>query len=591
MNTSFSPSLEFDPETQLVTFDNLTPTMAQDLIVQFGNIEQTPGLFPDEQGLLQVTITNNGDRSLTDGNLNIYASSDRELDLDNLNSNTDRLEGTEIHALQGTDELLGTLTGINLTANESRSFTIDFASEQFNNPNVVAPGAYNLIAQIDPSNVVTEDNETNNLAIQLVSEEGTDAILDWNSVFLNAVQTQGKLDLENGVELTDNTIPGEAPPIEARNAAILSIAQYEAINAITAYGASYLDSPIAPPVGASAEAAAVGAADRILSILFPEQKATFDLQVQSSLGEIDGSPEAKIQGFDYGITVADQILKLREDDGSAQAQVPYTPGNNPGEYNETNENGSLSALLPNFGNVTPFVLDNVADFRPDGPPEYGSEQFIQETEQVRLYGGQVDTETTQLLRTEDQTEIAQFWSYDREDTFRPPGQWIEIAQEVALDRGNSLEENALLFANLNVAMADAGIVAWDTKYTFDQQRPYNTIVQDELTGVTHDPDWRPLLATPPFPDYISGHSTFGGAAAAVLEDFFGEDITLEISSQELPGVTRIFSGAGELSSFDQAALENANSRFYAGSHIDSSNMDGLATGQLVGEYVTDHFLI
>ena len=242
MNTSFSPPLEFYPETPLATFDDPTPTisvMAQDLIVQFGNIEQTPGLFPDEQGLLQVTITNNGNRSLTDGNLNIYASTDRELDLDNLNSNTDRLEGTEIHALQGTDELLGTLTGINLTANESRSFTIDFASEQFNNPNVVAPGAYNLIAQIDPSNAVTEDNETNNLAIQLVSEEGTDAILDWNSVFLNAVQTQGKLDLENGVQLTDNTVPGVAPPIEARDAAILSIAQYEAINAITAYGASY----------------------------------------------------------------------------------------------------------------------------------------------------------------------------------------------------------------------------------------------------------------------------------------------------------------------------------------------------------------
>jgi hypothetical protein len=134
-------------------------------------------------------------------------------------------------------------------------------------------------------------------------------------------------------------------------------------------------------------------------------------------------------------------------------------------------------------------------------------------------------------------------------------------------------------------------VAWDTKFTFNQQRPYNTIAQDNLTGATYDPDWRPLLDTPPFPDYVSGHATFGGAAAAVLSDFFGEDISFEIASQELPGVTRTFSGSGDLSSFEEAALENANSRFYAGVHLESSNLDGLAAGQLVGEYVTDNYLI
>jgi hypothetical protein len=81
-----------------------------------------------------------------------------------------------------------------------------------------------------------------------------------------------------------------------------------------------------------------------------------------------------------------------------------------------------------------------------------------------------------------------------------------------------------LFAQLNVAMADADIVTWETKYTFNQQRPFNTIAQDRLTGGTADPDWKPLLSTPPFPDYISGHAAFGGAAASVLENFFGKDI-------------------------------------------------------------------
>jgi hypothetical protein len=564
--------------------------MVQDLRVQFGEIEQTPGVLPDEQGIIQVTITNCGDTSLTDGSLNLYASSDSKLNHDRLNYNDDYIEGTEVHALKGTTELLGTLEGIDLAANESRSFTIDFADEDFRNPSLVSPGAYNLFAEIDPSNTVAEIDETNNEAMASVSVDGTDAVLDWNSVLLNAVQTQGELDQDHGVQLTDYTVPGEAPPIEARDAAIMSIAQYEAINDISGDCASYLDNGITPPDGASAAAAAVGAAYQVLVNLFPEQADTFYLQVEKSLEEIDDDPTAESLGFDFGLGVADQILALRAGDGADVAQVPYTPGSNPGEYNETNENGNVSAALPNFGDVTPFILDNVADFRPDGPPEYGSEEFIQETEQVRLFGGRTDTDNTQLLRTEDQTEIAQFWAYDRQDTFRPPGQWIEIAQSVALDQGNSLEENARLFAQLNVALADAGIVAWDTKYTFDQQRPYNTIGQDELSGATFDPDWRPLLDTPPFPDYISGHATFGGAAASVLESFFGEDVNFEVSSQELPGITRTFTGSGDLSSFEEAALENANSRLYGGIHLNSSNLDGLATGQLVGDYVTDNFL-
>lgn len=557
--------------------------MVQDLRVQFSNIELVPGVLPDEQGLIEVIVTNYGNETLVDGSLNLFASTDRELDLDNLNQSDDLIPGTDIYALQGTDELLGTLDGINLAPSESGTFTLDFSTETFRNPSVVSPGVYNLIAQIDPNNTVVETNETNNQAIESVSVAGTDAILDWNSVFLNAVQTQGTLDAANGVELTDSTVPGVAPPIEARHGAILGIAQYEAVSGI-------FDDDVYFPGGASAEAAAVGAGYQVLATLFPEQISTFDLQVQASLGEIQDHPAAENIGFNYGVTVAEEILASRADDGYDEAQVPYTPVPEPGFYTEVDENGEVSALLPDFGNVTPFVLDDVADFRPDGPPEYGSEQFIQETEEVRLFGGLEDTENTQLLRTPEQTEIAQFWAYDRQDTFRPPGQWIEIAQEVALDQGNTLEENARLFAQLNVAMADAGIVAWDTKYTFNQQRPFTTITQDELTGVVSDPDWEPLLDTPPFPDYISGHSTFGGAAAAVLEDFFGEDITFEIASQELPGVTRTFTGSGDLSSFDIAALENANSRLYAGVHIASANIDGLTTGQLVGEYVAENFL-
>ncbi|PSB10907.1 phosphoesterase [Pleurocapsa sp. CCALA 161] len=564
--------------------------MEQDLRVQFGEIEQAPTTYPDEQGRVQVTITNDGNESLTDGSLNLYASNDGELDLDNLNSNDDYIEGTEINSLKGTDELLGTLEGIDLAAGESRTVDIDFASEEFTNPSVVSPGVYNLGAVIDPNNAVAESDENNNQAIEPVSPDGTDAILDWNSVFLNASETQGKLDAANGVTLTEDTVPGEAPPIQAHDAAILSIAQYEAINAISAINGGespYLDGSITPPEGASAEAAAVGAAYQVLTTLFPEQAATFELQRQESLAEINDSESAESSGFDFGVQVANNILEQRANDGVDQAQIPLDQTN----YYENTEAGPPSAvLLAGFGDVDPFAISSAEDFRPDGPPEYGSEEFVQDTEEVRLLGGKSDTDVTQSLRTEEQTEIAQFWALDRNDSFRPPGQWIDIAQEVALDQGNSLEDNAKLFAQLNVALADAGIVIWDTKFEFNQQRPYNSIVEDDIAGVTNDPEFEPLLNTPPFPDYISGHSGFAGAAASVLESFFGEDVTFEVASQELPGVTRVFDGNGDQNSFQEAAEEDSVSRVYGGIHLRSSVEDSLATGQNVGQYVAENFL-
>lgn len=464
--------------------------MEQDLRVQFADIEQAPETFPGEQGRVQVTITNDGNESLTDGSLNLYASTDRELDLDNLDTNDDYIEGTELEALQGTDEYLGTLDGIDLAAGESSTVTIDFATEEFTNPSVVSPGQYNLIAQVDPDNTVAELDENNNQAVQSVSADGTDAVLYWNSVFLNAVQTQGKLDAINGVEFSDDTIPGEAPPFEARDAAIFGISQYEAINAINGGESQYLDGSITPPEGASAEAAAVGAAYQVLATLFPEQADTFNIQKDDSLAQINDSDSAESAGFDFGIQVANQILAARENDGSAEAQTPLSETN----YYENTEAGSPDGVLAaDFGDVTPFSITSAEDFRPDGPPEYGSEEFIQDTEFVRQIGGRGDTEVTQNLRTADQTEIAEFWAFDRDDTFRPPGQWIQIAQEVALEQGNSLEDNAKLFAQLDVALADAAIVTWDTKFEYNQQRPYNTIVEDDVAGVTNDPEFEPLL--------------------------------------------------------------------------------------------------
>ena len=604
-----------------------------DLIVEFGDIIETPTVFPEELGKLEITVTNQGNENVEGATVELYASTDRILDnqffptdtaFNNasenarrraLNTNDDIIEGTDIGALQGIDELLGTIDGINLASGEEQTFTIDFASDEFRTASVVSAGAYNLIAKVDPDNDIAESNEKNNRATQFISSDGTDAVLDWNSAFLNAVQAEGKAELGESLsdESTTATIPGVAPPVMARDGAILHTAIYEAVNALSdnPNGSSLNNLPDLPQ-GASQEAAAVGAAYTVLSELFVEQKRdssnntlseafltqqqdTFNRQRKYSLAQIDGSSQAERTGFDFGVEIAETILQDRSNDGAAFAQVPYEPGNAAGDYREfveerQNPDNQVTALLPEWGRVIPFAIDSTARFRPEGPPAFSSTNYAEEIEEVRLHGGLEDTDVTTVERTEDETEIALFWSYDRADTFRPPGQWNEIAQEAVLSQEdiNSVEDNALLFAQLNIAMADAGIVAWDAKYASEQLRPITAIRNadsDNNPNTQVDPDWEPLLPTPNFPDYISGHSAFGGAAAGVLEDFFGEDMELEISSQELPGVTRTFTGMGDRSSFEQAAIENADSRLYGGVHVDISNGDGVRSGLEVANYI------
>ncbi len=181
-----------------------------------------------------------------------------------------------------------------------------------------------------------------------------------------------------------------------------------------------------------------------------------------------------------------------------------------------------------------------------------------------------------------QTEIALFWA-DGGGSFTPPGHWNQIAQGIATEKHNTLQENARLFALVNIAVADAGIAAWDAKYTYNQFRPIHAIRSGANDGSTVpwslDPSWTPLLGTPNFPDYISGHSsTFSGAGSTVLAALYGDQVGFSTTSPlaELAGITRSFD------SFSQAADEAGRSRIYGGIHWESSNQDGLSVGRQVG---------
>lgn len=388
-----------------------------------------------------------------------------------------------------------------------------------------------------------------------------DPIIYWNETVLNAIRA-------------DRT----SPPQAARNLAIVHAAIYDAVNAIQRTHARFYVRTEAAP-GTSAEAAAAVAAHRTLVALYPQQIARLDAALDEALQVIPDGP-GKSAGIRLGQQVAETVLAWRGRDGSTN-QVAYTAKAGAGWWQPTPPD-FRAALLPHWPSVTCFCMRAGSQFRPAGPPALTSEAYAASYKEVKTLGG-----LNSQARTADQTDIAYFWSDDA-GTATPPGHWNQVAQSAARSRGTSLAENARLFALLNLALADAAIVSWDCKYKFDFWRPIQGIRAAAIQAdpaISGDPTWTPLLTTPPFPSYTSGHSTFSGAAAAVLANFFGNDeMRFTVASDGLPGRSRSFT------SFSAAAAEAGRSRIYGGIHWEFDNAHGLATGRALGEYVSGSFL-
>jgi membrane-associated phospholipid phosphatase len=385
-----------------------------------------------------------------------------------------------------------------------------------------------------------------------------DPVIAWNAAMLQAIR--------------DAKTP---PPVAARAMAIVQTSVYDAVNAVDPIGAPYLIHAKAP-AGVSPDAAAAGAAYSSLVALFPQQKPMFDAALGAATASLRHG-RATGRGIAFGESVAAQVLAARGDDGSTTT-VTYDPGDLPGQWRPTPP-AYAAALLPGWGSVTPFALNNGGQFLPPAPPSIGSPEYAAAVRQLENLGGKTSD------RTADQTEIALFWA-DGAGTETPPGHWNAIAETVALARHDSLATDARNFALLDMALADAGIAAWDAKYAYNTWRPVTVIDQGDPANpqLAADPAWAPLIATPNFPSYVSGHSTFSAAAAAVLDALYGPNTAFRSTSDGLPGVTRAFT------SFTQAADEAGISRIYGGIHFAFDNTAGLALGRSVGEYVVQNAL-
>src|SRR6266542_6881 len=381
-----------------------------------------------------------------------------------------------------------------------------------------------------------------------------DVVTEWNNAALDAIRAGHT-----------------PPPIASRSLSILHVSIYDAVNGIDRTHEPYLvQSEV--PASASREAAASAAAHEALVNLFPAAASSFDTLYAAILATIPDGPH-KVAGMVWGEFVANQILAARVNDGS-DAIVPPPGGSGPGVWVPTPP-AFLPYLLPQWGFVMPFAMSSSSQFRPPGPPSLDSQRYPADYNEVKELGAAVGS-----TRTEEQTQIGLFWA-DGLGTETPPGHWNSIAQTIADAQGNTLEENARLFALLNIAMADAAICAWDAKYTFHFWRPVTAIALTEP-----ELNWMSFIATPPFPDYVSGHITFSAAAATVLPLFYRtEDLPFTTGSDSLPNVLRSFATCLD------AAEEAAVSRIYGGIHFRFASEDGLQAGTSIGEWTVTHYLL
>jgi len=494
---------------------------------------------------------------------------------------------------------------VRLEANDIKPLLVTFSTAD----QAVADGSYYLIARVESAAGVVDVKPANNQSVELVNGRGSDVILTWISCALNAIQSAGS-----------NGKPGVPPTIGTRLMAMLSTAM---LDAVAAFGdkVNPFRFDLTAPSGAIREAAVVGAAQRILALELPGESELIQDQLTKSLSELKGSQLGIQAGLAFGAGLADQMRASRASDGYNNT-TPYTPPANglPGYVWMPATSGPTAgvALGPNWGSVTPWVISGPDAYRSNGlqcRPDVDINAYATQLNEVRQFGGLASTAVTQnQLRSADQTQIALFWAYDRPDTFRPYGQLIDLAMDVAAQKNSSLETNASLIASLSIAMADAVICAWKEKYSNAQPRPADLITgafsdTDGVASTVRDSQWQSLLSSingvqsPPFPDFLSGHSVMGGAFASVMTQFFGDKVVFSARSDELPGVKRTFDGwiapgsLGDLStvavrpnSFYEAGLEDAVSRVYGGVHIREACLDSFNVGVKVGDVVAKRFL-
>jgi PAP2 superfamily len=388
---------------------------------------------------------------------------------------------------------------------------------------------------------------------------GEDVILQWNRVLGQVIAT-----------------PGAQPTtiLPQRSYAMMHLAMFDAVNSIDGSYTPYL-TDVPGSRNASTKAAAAQAAYDVLTVLYPNQQAVFEIELANSL--IGISPNRARQGIRVGRICAERILANRANDGWTATPPAYILPTTPGNWQPTPP-ANAPAAFTHFPNVTPFALTQATQFLPAPPPALTSAEYAADFNEEKELGS-----ATSATRTADQTLTAQLWASGPASEVR----YNNLVRSLALSRNNSTVENARLFALYFIASHDALQSSFTSKYTFGLWRPVTAIRRADEDGnpnTVSDPNWTSLIAAPPYPTYAGNAAASSASLATTLALFFGrDDIPFQINFGT-PNVIRNYS------SFSALNTEVSRSRVYGGIHFNFDNAAGQSIGRNVAHFVFLNYL-
>jgi len=393
-----------------------------------------------------------------------------------------------------------------------------------------------------------------------------DPVSDWNQISEQAVKTAN-----------------HPPPVAALDFAIVHLAIYDAVESFDHRFEPY--NALVPGATGSPSAAVAKAGHDVLVGLFLAQKPAVDAAYANYL--IANGIDVSDPGTEVGAQAAANMLALRAHDGRfPPSPPPFLGGAAIGEWRPTPSllPGSpptfAPGLTPWVAKVTPFTLQSGSQFRLGPPPALTSDQWAEDYNEVKSLGSLNST-----MRSPEQTDIGYFWADSG------PILWQNALRYLARNYLGDIGDSARMYALAEAAMADAQIACWDSKYFYVFWRPITAIRlgdQDGNPATVVDPAWQPLINTPNFPEYPSGHADISSAATNMLRLFFGSDVlSFQMTTSNALAVqkTRTFSR------FTEAEKEVVDARVYVGIHYRNSDNAARAQGHAVANWVFRNYFL
>jgi hypothetical protein len=389
-----------------------------------------------------------------------------------------------------------------------------------------------------------------------------------------------------------------SPPVASRVFAYPNVAAYEIIaqgnEKYKSLSGQLTDFDLIPPPGKEEKinfqlAALIAHIDLNRRLIFSEDRM---IEYRDSLYGVWESVNAK--EFEaskaYGLEVAEHVSKWMDKDNYKQTRTmsKFTVDTDDPSRWQPTPPSYMDGLEPHWNKIRPFVIDSAAQFKPAPPPPFSMEKdsdFYKEL--IEVYN--ISQEITEKGDESDEVAMAQFWDCNpyvsvtrghlmfATKKITPGAHWIGITKIACKKSDYDFDDTVYAYTKTSIAIADAFISCWDEKYRSNLIRP-ETLINEYI-----DDSWKPVLQTPPFPEYVSGHSVASGAAAIALTDIFGDNFEFD-DDTELPYGLPV----RRFSSFNEASDEAAISRIYGGIHYRVAIEVGLDQGRDLGKFVVEN---